>query len=90
MAREPLTLLCSVRFLKFLKPCSKSKHQFRMKTGALIHPQIVKVSQKLFVDGHYSNAARDAFIEINDRVKKLYKTYHPEAIELPGWTDFDE
>ena len=49
----------------------------------LIHPQITKVSQKLFADEHYSNAACDAFIEINDRVKKIYKAHHSEAIELP-------
>ena len=49
----------------------------------LIHPKVAKASQKLFADGHYSNAACDAFIEINDRVKKLYKAHHPEVTELP-------
>lgn len=49
----------------------------------LIHPQITKASQKLFADEHYSNAACDAFIEINDRVKKIYKAHYPDAIELP-------
>ena len=37
-----------------------------------IHPLIQKASRELFNDGHYANAAEDAFIEINDRVKKLY------------------
>lgn len=68
---------------EILKALQQVKAPIQDENWALIHPQIVKVSQKLFVDGHYSNAACDAFIEINDRVKKLYKTYHPEAIELP-------
>ncbi len=50
----------------------------------LIHPQVAKASQKLFTDGHYSNAACDAFIEINDRVKKIYKAHCPDAVELDG------
>ena len=43
----------------------------------LIHPQIVKVSKKLYEDGYYSNAAEDAFIEINDRVKEIYARCNP-------------
>lgn len=50
---------------------------------ALIHPLIVNVSQKLFTDEHYSNAACDAFIEINDRVKRIYKEHRPEVVDLP-------
>lgn len=42
-----------------------------------IHPEIARVSKKLYLDGHYANAAEDAFIEINDRVKKLYKILKP-------------
>lgn len=50
----------------------------------LIHPLVTKASQKLFADEHYSNAACDAFIEINDRVKKIYKAHCPDAVELDG------
>ena len=54
----------------------KSLQQADNTTGSdvwnLIHPKIVEVSQKLFEYGHYANAAEDAFIEINDRVKKLF------------------
>lgn len=50
---------------------------------ALIHPLIVNVSQKLFADEHYSNAACDAFIEINDRVKRIYKEHRPEIVDIP-------
>lgn len=42
-----------------------------------IHPQIAQVSKKLFFDGSYANAACDAYIEINDRVKKLFQVVKP-------------
>lgn len=44
---------------------------------SLIHPQIAKVSKKLYLDGHYANAAEDAFIEINVRVKGLFQIINP-------------
>ena len=42
-----------------------------------IHPLILKSSKKLYEDGHYANAAEDAFIEINDRTKKLFSIVKP-------------
>lgn len=45
----------------------------------LIHPQIKRVSKALFDGGHYANAAEDAFIEINDRVKKIYAIIKPNT-----------
>lgn len=42
-----------------------------------VHPKIAQVSKKLFLDGNYANAACDAYIEINDRVKKLYQVMKP-------------
>ena len=42
-----------------------------------IHPLIQKSSKKLFEDGHFANAAEDAFIEINDRVKHLFAIIKP-------------
>ena len=44
---------------------------------AYIHPLIQKSSKKLFVDGSYANAAEDAFIEINARVKNLFRKLRP-------------
>lgn len=44
----------------------------------LIHPRIAQVSKKLFLDGSYANAACDAYIEINDRVKRLFRAIKPE------------
>ena len=40
----------------------------------LLHPDIQRVSEKLYWDGSYAEAACNAFIEINARVKKLYQT----------------
>lgn len=48
-----------------------------------MHPQIISISKQLFLDGHYANAAEDAFIEINDRVKKLFRTVNPTATKVP-------
>lgn len=38
-----------------------------------IHPQIIRVSKKQFESENYADAAVNAFIEINDRVKQIYK-----------------
>ena len=42
-----------------------------------VHPRIQRSSRKLYTDGHFSNASEDAFIEINDAVKELYREAHP-------------
>lgn len=44
---------------------------------SLIHPKIAEVSKSLYLDGHYANAAEDAFIEINARVKGLFQIVNP-------------
>lgn len=51
----------------------------------LIHPRIAQVSKQLYLDGHFANAACDAFIEINDRVKRLYALLRP-GDEIPDGT----
>ena len=52
-----------------------------------IHPAIVKSSKRLYDDGHYADAAVDAFIEFNHRAKKLYKEARPDATVIPGGRD---
>ena len=52
-----------------------------------VHPLIIESSRKLFVDGHYANAACDAFIEINARLKKIYQIIKPDAEEIPDGQD---
>lgn len=44
---------------------------------SLIHPRVSEVSKSLYLDGHYANAAEDAFIEINVRVKGLFQIINP-------------
>ncbi len=52
-----------------------------------IHPAIVKSSKRLYDDGHYADAAVDAFIEFNHRAKKLYKEARPDATVIPDGRD---
>lgn len=52
-----------------------------------IHPKISKVSHKLFMDGSYANAACDAFIEVNDRIKEIYKILRPAETQIPDGRD---
>lgn len=49
----------------------------------LLHPDIQKVSEKLYRDGSYAEAACNAFIEINARVKKLYQMLCPDDTNPP-------
>lgn len=51
-----------------------------------IHPQIRKVSKKLYEDGHYAESAENAFKEINSRVKKLFILKCPNEKVLDGAT----
>ena len=51
-----------------------------------IHPLIQKASRKLYDDGSYANAAADAFIEINSRVKKLFHKLRPND-SIPDGVD---
>lgn len=44
---------------------------------SLIHPKIAEVSKSLYLNGHSANAAEDAFIEINARVKGLFQIVNP-------------
>lgn len=52
-----------------------------------IHPLILQSSQKLYSEGNYAEAAVNAFIEINDRVKKLYQIKRPNDTEIPDNVD---
>lgn len=69
--------------LDLLSAYTQKKSNTLFDVWGYIHPDIVKVSQRLYIDGHYANAAEDAFIEINDRVKKLYKKLNPTATTIP-------
>lgn len=49
----------------------------------LLHPDIQKVSEKLYRDGSYAEAACNAFIEINSRLKGVYHSKCPESENIP-------
>ena len=54
-----------------------AEEQTTAEIWSYIHPLIQKSSKKLFEDGHFANAAEDAFIEINARVKNLFSIVNP-------------
>ncbi len=46
---------------------------------SLIHPRIQQSSKQLYLNGHCTNAATDAFIEINERLKNIFKQLSPNT-----------
>ena len=48
----------------------------------IMHPIIVNICEKKFLDGHYADSVESAFKEIDTRLKKLYKKYKNK--ELSG------
>ncbi len=49
----------------------------------LLHPEIQRVSEKLYRNGSCAEAACNAFIEINSRLKKLYRAKYPDSENVP-------
>ncbi|MCM1439946.1 MAG: TIGR02391 family protein [Roseburia sp.] len=72
MFLEPIALGRLIEVLEYLWTNSNVNDMWKM-----MHHKIEKASKQLYLDGHYSNAAEDAFIEINARVKKLYARLEP-------------
>jgi len=72
-----LTALENIRF-EILERKNASKDPF----WQYVHPLIIGVSQKLFIDKHYSKAVQSSFVEINDRIKKIRKKI--DGNELDG------
>lgn len=76
--------------LDYLADKSQEKPAEKQKTvdiWSYIHPLIQKSSKKLFEDGHFANAAADAFIEFNSRAKAIYKKLVPSTTTVPDGTD---
>ena len=40
----------------------------------LMHPRVVQVSKSRFTSGHHADAVESAFKDLNEKVKKIYKT----------------
>lgn len=69
--------------IEILRVLQNVGNQEKADIWRLVHPRIISVSKQLFEDGHYANAAADAFIEINDRVKKLFLKVKPDETKIP-------
>ena len=80
---NPVVIGQVLECLDLLAVLTQNKRNSSYGLWEYIHPRIVGVSKKLYEDGHYSNAAEDAFIEINDRVKKLFKKLNPLENKVP-------
>ena len=48
-----------------------------------IHPEIVKSSKQLYVDGYYNDAAFRAFVTINEILKDKYKNIYLNDANIP-------
>lgn len=73
---ECATLGQVVELLDFLIHEAESPEQ---DIWSLIHPQIQQSSKQLYLNGHFTNAATDAFIEINERLKNIFKQLSPNT-----------
>ena len=47
----------------------------------MIHPRIVGSSQGLYFDMHYASAANRAFIEVETKLRELFRTLKPGTVE---------
>lgn len=75
------------RILESLSFLLEAKTEKRECIWDYIHPLIIKSSKNLYVDGHYTNAAEDALIEVNSRLKIIYQTLKPEETNIPDGVD---
>jgi len=72
-ANNILTGLENLR-LEMLERKNASKDPF----WQYIHPLIIEVAQKLFIDKHYHKSVLTAFIQIEVRLKHLWTKYNPK------------
>ena len=70
-------ILFGLDYLAAKGQAPSAEKQTTAEIWSYIHPLIQKSSKKLFEDGHFANAAEDAFIEINARVKNLFSIVNP-------------
>lgn len=75
---NPVILGELIALIRFLKEAQEDNEFWDM-----LHPTIIRVSRRLYEDGHYADAAEDAFIEINSRVKKVFRILNPSEVNVP-------
>lgn len=72
-------IIFALDYLAGKQQASDNKINAEDEKWSCIHPLIQKSSKQLYMDVHYANAAEDAYIEINDRVKKLFMIVKPDC-----------
>jgi hypothetical protein len=54
---------------------------------SMIHPRIVRAARALYLDTHYASAANRALVEVETRLRELFKMMKPDAVEPNGVGD---
>ena len=49
----------------------------------MLHPRIVGIAKEEFLDGHYASAANRSFVEVETRLRELFKELKP-GVTVPG------
>ena len=49
----------------------------------MIHPRIVKIAKEEYLDGHYASAANRSFVEVETRLRELFKELKP-GVDVPA------
>lgn len=71
---NPVMLGSVIAYLKYIIACFDSVN---LGFWQYVHPKIIQSSKALFTDRHYADSVNDAFIEIADRVRKLFVKLRP-------------
>ena len=80
-------ILLGLELLLNKEPETAEEQHQAVDSWSYIHPLIQRSSKKLYEDGHFANAAEDAFIELNSRAKAIYKKLVPSSTTVPDGTD---
>ena len=49
----------------------------------MLHPRIVGIAKEEYLDGHYASAANRSFVEVETRLRELFKELKPD-VTVPG------
>ncbi len=58
-----------------------SSEPINMQFWSHVHPRICNVSRSLYADGHFSSAAKNAMVEVEERLRELFRELKPNAKE---------
>lgn len=64
---------------------TKHLHSEPQDTSAwsMIHPRVVLIAKEEFLDGYYASAANRSFVEVETRLRELFKELKP-GVSIPG------